>query len=423
MAAVGADLSSLSAVLKEFYLGPLCDQLNQEVMVTQLLRVDSENLEGLKAVVPLHYGRSGGIGARAEGATLPSAGRQSYARAEYDLKYHYARIQVSGPSIAKTKSEAGSFLQAMKAELDFIRNDLQLDQARQYYGDGTGIICTVNALSGSVITTGAASNSSTVSAEAISKGYLYVGAVIDVGDAATPTEANGIQVIDVDISAGTITVDDASNVDTGDVIVRHGNVSDTTNAANVDEVDAGLSALIGTGVVGGIDPTLTGKKFWKSTVEDANTVYSSTSISLSMLMQHNNRLINLGARNADLTVMTTPGLVRRLFASTDFQNSVRFVNSTTLVGGFEELSFAAGNGPMKLNSDRLHPWGQVTFADKQRMRVFSPADWDFLSRDGLTIRWVSDVDAFQAILFRYLNLGTDRRNTSGKITGLTDTGF
>jgi hypothetical protein len=121
--------------------------------------------------------------------------------------------------------------------------------------------------------------------------------------------------------------------------------------------------------------------------------------------------------------MTTPGLVRRLFASTDFQNSVRFVNSTTLVGGFEELSFAAGNGPMKLNSDRLHPWGQVTFADKQRMRVFSPADWDFLSRDGLTIRWVSDVDAFQAILFRYLNLGTDRRNTSGKITGLTDTGF
>jgi hypothetical protein len=136
-----------------------------------------------------------------------------------------------------------------------------------------------------------------------------------------------------------------------------------------------------------------------------------------------NTLVNAGAKSSDITVMTTPGLVRRLFQSPDFKDGVRFVNSTTLAGGFESISFAAGNGPMTMNCDRLAPWGDVLFVDKQNVKVFSPADWDFLSRDGQTIRWVVDVDAFQAVLFRYVNLGTKRRNTCGVLTGYTDTGF
>ena len=78
---------------------------------------------------------------------------------------------------------------------------------------------------------------------------------------------------------------------------------------------------------------------------------------------------------------------------------------------------------MKINADRLHPWGQVSFVDKSTVSVYSPADWDFLQRDGLTVRWVQDYDAFQAVLFKYVNMGTKRRNTSARLTGYTDTGF
>lgn len=411
MAAVGQDLSGLSAVLKEFYLGPLCEQLNTEVMITQLFRVDSENLEGLKGIVPLHYGRSGGIGSRAELAAIPSAGRQKYARAEYDLRYHYARVQVSGPSISKTKSDAGAFLQAMKSELDFIRNDLQLDQARQFYGDGTGIIATVSSSSGAVVTL--------TSNEAVWKGYLYPGAIIDGGSTTSPTTVSGAEILDVDIDAGTITLDadHSSDLTNGTVIVRHGNVTDTTDPNAVDEINSGINALVGTGVVGNVDPSSTGKSFWKSTVTS-----KSGAPALDDLMVLQNTLINRGAKASDLITMTTPGLVRRLFATSDFKDNVRFVNTTTLNGGFEELTFACGNGAMKINADRLHPWEQFTMLDKQRMRLFSPADWDFLARDGLTVRWVTDYDAFQSVLFRYSNMGTDRRNTSGKLTGYTDTG-
>ena len=414
MAAVGQDLSGLSAVLKEFYLGPLVSQLNDNVMITQLLRVDSENLEGLKAVLPLHYGRSGGIGSRAELATIPSAGRQKYARAEYDLRYHYARVQVSGPAISKTRDDAGAFLQAMKSELDFIKNDVQLDQARQFYGAGNGVIATVSSSTGAVTTL--------TSAEAISKGYIYPGAVLDGGSTTTPTTQTGMSVIDVSIANSTVTFDAdySATLSVGTVLVRSGNVTDTTNPDAVDEINAGMNAIVDTSVLGGIDPTATGRSFWQAIKTDQT---ASPDVAVDDLMYLQNQLINNGAMASDLITITTPGLTRRLFQSADFKDAVRFCDTTTLTGGFEQLSFAAGNGAMKINADRLHPWGQVTMLDKQHVRVFSPADWDFLARDGLTVRWVTDVDAFQSILFRYANMGTDRRNTSGRLINYTDTGF
>lgn len=408
----GQDLTGLSDVLKEWYEGPFAEQLQEDLLISQMLRVDSENLEGLKAVIPLHYGRSGGIGSRAELAALPSAGKQKWRRAEYDLKYHYARVQVSGPSIQRTKSERGAFLQALKSELDMIRNDLQLDQARQYYGDGTGVIATVASVSTVTVTLS--------SAEAIVKGYLHPGIVIDLGAPATPTDIlNGVEVLDVDADGPTITVaSSAAGASAADVIVRHGNVSDTTVIESNDEIDSGLMRLLSDDPVGGINPATTGYGFWQSVVTD---VSGSPDIVLDDLMIMSNQLANAGGKN--LVVMTSQGLVRRLFSSEDFKDAVRFVNSTTLKGGFEQLSFAAGNGPMTINSDRLHPWGKVSFVDKKHIRVFSPADWEFLARDGLTIRWVQDYDAFQAVLFKYSNMGTDRRNTSGLLDGYTDTGF
>ena len=44
--------------------------------------------------------------------------------------------------MAKSKSDAGSFLQILRAELDGIRADLGKDLARQTYGYGDGVIAT-----------------------------------------------------------------------------------------------------------------------------------------------------------------------------------------------------------------------------------------------------------------------------------------
>lgn len=412
----GANLTTLSAILKEFYLGPIQDQFNNEILIHQLLDTSGENLEGLKAVVPLHTGRSGGIFSRGEGVTLGAAGNQGYQRATYDLKYHYARIQVTGPAISKTKSDAGAFAQALKEELSRIKDDLAMDQARQLYGDGTGQIAQFAANAATTTLNLVAGAKS----EPLLKGFVYVGMIIDIGLAGNPVVATGVTVTDVDTTTtdGTITISgSAITTTTSHFLFRAGNVSATNG---VQEMDTGLQTLISTAAntVGTLNAAGVGLKFW-----DNKRDTSGGTVSLDNLQINWNKSLNEGARSDNVVAITTPGLVRRLFATAEFKTNVRFVNSTTLRGGFEEISFNAGSGTIKLNADRLAPYGRIYFVDKKHMRVFSPADWDFLSRDGLTIRWVTDVDAFQALLYRYANMGTDRRNTSNLMSGLTDTGF
>lgn len=409
---MAASLSTLSSILKEFYLGPIQDQFNNDILVTQLLSVDAENLEGLKAVVPLHTGRSGGIFSRAENVQFGNAGNQGYQRATFDLKYHYAGIQVSGPAISKTKSDSGAFAQALKEELTRIKDDLALDWARQLYGDGTGQIAQCG-------TTTASTTVTLANTEALLKGFIYVGMLIDIGTAGmASTIAAGVTVTDTDSSAGTIVISGSTvTTSASHFVFRAGNV---TVANGVQEMDAGLQTLISTAAntVGTLNAASAGLKFWDN-LRDT----SGGGITLDNLQIDWNKANNAGAKADQMVAITTPGLVRRLFATSDFKTNVRFVDSQQMNGGFEKVTFNAGSGSIQLMADRLAPFGKIHFVHKKHIRLFSPADWDFLSRDGLTIRWVPNFDAFQAVLYRYANLGTDRRNTSLVMSGLTDTGF
>jgi hypothetical protein len=191
----GATLSTLSNVMKNLYLGPVQVQFNNEILVNQLLELSDENLVGLKAIVPLHSKRSGGIGSRGELETLPAAGNQGYDQANFDLAYHYGRAQVSGQAIHKTSSSAGAFLQAMKSEIDGLRDDLALDFARQVYGTGDGVVASLAANT-------AQTTINLGSSEAIIKGFLYINMVIDIGDTSNPQSVAAARVItDVDPTA------------------------------------------------------------------------------------------------------------------------------------------------------------------------------------------------------------------------------
>ena len=410
----GALISTVSDVLKYRYLGSVQGQLNNEILVTQLLDLDSKNidLDGLKAKLALHHGRSTGIGARLEDEDLPAAGNQSYDNVEFDLAYLYGRARFSGQAIQKTKTDAGAFIRVVSEELDRLRDDLALDTARQFYGDGTGAIATIQ--------TGVASATQTLSSnEALIKGFLYPGMIIDIGTLANPVaSANSVVISDVSVSASTITLTASATTTTGHLIFREDNAA----ASSVSkEINAGLQALLSTSSstsVGGQAASTAGKSYW-----DNQRDTTGGSITLDNLMLNWNKIAASGAKASEVVVLTTPGLVRRLFASSDFQGKVQHVNTQDLKGGFQSVAFNAGAGNMTLAPDRLAPFGRVNFVHKKHIKVFSPADWDFLQRDGLTIRWVDSRDAFQAVLYRYINLGTNRRNTSLVMSGLTDTGF
>lgn len=412
---MSALVSTVSKVLKDRYLGPVNGQLNSDVLVFQLLELDTRNidLDGNQAVVPLHKGRTTGIGARLENETLPTAGNQSYEKAVYDLTYQYGRAQFSGQAIQKTKTDAGAFIRVMTDELDRLRDDLTLDLARQVYGDGTARIATLN-------DSATSATHAISSAEPIDKGFLYPGMLVDAGTLANPRLKLTADAI-VSVSGTTVVFTTPFTAVSGSEYVFR---ASNANTSSVSKELTGLQAINSTAAntIGGIDGSTAANAYW-------NPVRMSVggAVSLSQLMIDTNKVNAQGAKASDIRTITTPGIARRLFETADFKSNVRFVDNSAgdmqLKSGFETLAFSAGAGTYKLVTDRLAPWGQIHGIDVSRLKVFSPGGWDFLSRDGLTIRWVSDKDAFQAVLFRYMNLGTGRRNTSFVEYAITDTGY
>jgi hypothetical protein len=409
----GTNLTTLSNILKEYYLGPVAEQLNNEILLLARLNTRSEDLVGKRAYVPLHVSRSGGIGARAEAAPLPSAGNQDYDKAVYDLKYLYGRVQVTGPSMAKTKNEAGAFLQALKSELDGIRNDLQKDLARQVYAKGEGIIADC----------GTTSSSTTVQLdtatgkEAIRKGQLYVGMLVDIGTTADVDSQSGAtarEITAVDYDNATITVSGAAfSTTSSHRVFRAGSGVDNgvlQTGSRSNEVD-GLRRIVSVGqeAFGEIDPAT--KTWWDNKRVNAQTENTGT-LTLDMIQKALN-LVRLEG-GMPTVMVTTLGVQREFYGL--LSQEVQYVDPASLnyAAGFRTLSY----GGMPIISDIDAPYGNMYILDESTLKVFSDQDWHFLDADGQTLRQVSGYDAFEAIMTRYMNLGATKRSNHCVIHGI-----
>jgi len=409
----GATLSTLSNILKEYYLGPVAEQLNNEVLLLSRLESRSEDLVGKYAYVPLHKTRSGGIGARAESGALPTAGKQGYDKAKYDLKYLYGTVQVTGPSVAKTKNEAGSFLQVLKSELDGLRNDLRRDLARQVYGDGTAQIaqCGTTTSATTVVLNSAGGK------EAIRKGHLYVGMLVDIGTTADVNSISGAsprEITAVDYTNATITISGAAVTTTSShYVTRAGATNDGLASANGSrsyEID-GLQRIISTSATyfGEID---TANEAWWDNQRMAIADTTNGRLTLEDLQKGLN-LVRLQG-TMPTAMITSLGIQREFYML--LEDQVRYVepNSMDYSAGFKTLSY---NG-MPVIADIDAPYGRIHIVDESTLKVFSDQDWHFLDMDGSTLRQVQGYDVFEAVMARYMNLGATRRNNQIVLTGV-----
>ena len=446
---MGATLLTLSNILKEYYMGPVVEQLNKEVLLLGRLESRSEDLVGKRAYVPLSATRTSGIGARSENATLPAAGNLSYDKAVYDLKYLYGKVGVTGPSMAKTKSEAGAFLQALKSELDGLRIDLRKDLARQIYGNGTGTIAAITAISAKaatvsgvtaaagdcIITLKANSSSGYESGEgyeAINKGQLYVGMVITLKTSAGVDVTNGVAVpitgVYPNAASGvhliTVTTATAPTYASGQVIVRAGvNQYSSTEApassnpgtySLSDEVD-GLKRIVSSDALGGL--TATGSNSWWAaqtvTPENATATNGVRVLAFDDIQKAINKVRNAGG--TPTAIVTSLGVQREIYNL--FQTMAIYqenVQTPDYQAGFRTLMYAG----LPIVADMDAPYGTMYILDESSLKVFSDQDFHFLDTDGQTLRQAGDKDAFEAVMVRYMNMGAVRRNNQCVISNI-----
>jgi hypothetical protein len=400
--------TTADAVLKEFYLPGIRQILNNEVFLLSQVEVNSQDVEGRRAVLAINTGRNSGVGARAEEGTLPTAGQQGYAEERISLKYNYGRIQLSGPVIASMGSDRGSFTRAVDSESKGVTRDLRKDINRQLYGGGTGAIAVATSQAANVVTLTAPT--------ATQKRQLTVGMVVDVGTAANPTaSAAARRITAVNTTAGTITLDGAAfTVTAGDFITRAG--SGGSGAAQ-KEITGLAAQIAATGTLWNVDPTVWPD--WKSYVDDPG---SGRPVAEDMFIKASQE-VNI-ASGEDLNLWITDDVVHRNTAKL-LTSLKRFPTTNEMKGGYTGLDISSvqqGNTGSNTVTMRFDPdcqsgtaWGLTT----SRFQWYRMSDWEFMDEDGAVLNRVPNTDAYEGTLFLYAELATDGRNAHAKIGSLT----
>ncbi len=123
---INGTIGTFNSILKEFYIGPVQDQLNQEVFVVEMFEKATVDWNGKYAIIPVHTGRNSGVGFKADGAALDAAGSQEFKSLQVRAKFLYGSFQVTGPAIsAAAKGSTNSFISYVDAEMTNLVSDVR----------------------------------------------------------------------------------------------------------------------------------------------------------------------------------------------------------------------------------------------------------------------------------------------------------
>jgi hypothetical protein len=400
----GADATTADKALKEFYEPALVEELNQENILLNHVETTDQDIEGREVVLSLHISRNSGVGARKSGDNLPSAGSQGYVDERVKTKRNYGRIQIDGELIRSMKSDRGSFARAVDSESRGVVDDLKRDVNRQLWGTADGVIATTGTTTTANLVVLAASTPLSVMR------FFEVGMVIDIGVVATPTSiASSRMITAIDIDNKTITIDGAtvSTVNNTSKIFRAGAGGATTNQREV----TGLQAIVdSTGTLFNVNPST--YPVWAS-YEDS-TGGNATELKFQKAMDR----VRTNSGQDITMILTTDGVYRNYFAQ--LQASKRYANTQTLNGGFEALTVNSGRGPVPLSWDRDCPDGVAIGLSLKNLKQYQKSDWEFMQEDGAILSRVASQDAYEATLFKFHELATNRRNAFFKLSGITE---
>lgn len=402
-------MTNFDAALKEYYLPPTRDQLNNGVMMLAQLERNSRDVEGRRAVLSLHTTRNAGIGSRAEGGTLPTAGQQGYVEERVPMYYHYGRIQFTGPIMRASKSDAGSFLRAADAETKGVLTDLRRDMNRQVYGTSNGVIATCG------VTAGATTVVLDSDTSLVQMRQLEVGMVIDIGTVANPVSvATARTITSVDKANRTFDISGA-NVTTAatDFVFRTGN-GGAIGGAGQKEITGLRTIVDSTGALFNVNPT-TAPSWAAGEYANGGVLRAFTDNLLEVAID--NQRIESGYEE-DYFVVTSHASARNFAAQMKAQRRYEGTR-VELRGGYTGLGIDTPSGSATIIAERDCPESTAFGLALSALTLHEMSDWEFMDEDGAVLFRVSGQDAYEAVLFKYCELTTDHRNWHFKILDLS----
>lgn len=412
--------ANADAVLKNFYLGPIREQLNQRAILMfasedegepqsstgenvsfRGITRESERVEfaGRQWVIPAHKSRNEGVGAIDEGGPIPVAGQQGWVDLQDNLRHNLGAIELTRYAIRLSNRNPGAFIRLLEGETKGLVRDLRKDVNRQAWGAQTGALASVTA-----------DGANTVTVDTVQ--YLRVGMRIDIVDSTNDTIlATNRNLTIVNATTKVVTY---SGVD----VATTANHRLARTGSWKKEIQ-GMGTLINNaGILHGVDSTAAGNEWWNSIIR--------LNAGLPFDEDTGQQVIDgVGASgNAEVELLISTRGVRRRYVNT-LKSQKRFndKDSVVLHGGFKAVMF--NEFPLAFDDDC--PKGTMVFLNTDAfMWIYlpdgdQPGNWDWVDDDGAILTRKADrTDAFEAYLAADHNLATTARNQLGKITGLED---
>lgn len=400
---MGSTLTTFDAILKEDYLGPIRDQIYNSHVLLKRLEKNEEDVGGSEAVVPLHTGRNSGIGARADGGALPTAGNQQYANAKYKCAYNYGRIQFTGPTMKASRSNKYAFVKAADAEIQGMTKDLQDDLNRQLHNDGSGVLGLVN---------GDPATGTTLTMDNPGTMYISKGMIVQLVDPASVTTG------DARANVGNKTITSKTSSTACETAAFHADAEDNdyvVRAGSYGLEMMGLNGIINDSnpraglTVGGINRTTAGNEYWKSNVYGNSGTPRQFTLDL---MQE--AWDGAEEEGGTISLLLTSRAVRRRYLAL-VRADGRFVNTMTLDGGFDALEY---NGKPFVVDRHTLP-NRIYFIDESTLALYRMSDLDWMEEDGAVLSRVTGYDAYEAVLFFYATLGCSAPNKNAVLDDLS----
>ncbi|MBQ3166578.1 MAG: phage major capsid protein [Clostridia bacterium] len=387
-------MTTADQALKTVYLGAISQQMNTEVNpLLAKIKQSTEDVWGKDVKRLVQYGVNGGVGAGTETGDLPAAGGNNYKQLTTTLKNLYGTISLSDKAIRASQNNAGAFVNLLTAEMDGLVKASSFNFGRMLFGDGTGVLATVEGISGLQITLNSVKN-------------LAVGMTVDFKDPSTGetiTGANARRIIDVDPDKKTIEVSGAiltsSTVPAGTIIAVQGSYGRELT---------GLGAIFKkTGTIYGVDRSK--NKWLVPYIKEEVGEISEAEIqkAIDHIEENTGGKINF--------IVCSSGVKRA------FQNHLATFRRNTdvmeLAGGYKAISY---NG-IPIVSDRFCPEGTMYLLNTDDFTLHQLCDWKWLeSEDGKVLKQIAGTPTYTATLVKYADLICTKPCGQAMLKGITE---
>ena len=384
-------LASADSALKSFYLDAVAQQLNTEVNpLLAKIKQSTADVWGKEVRRLAQYGVNGGVGAGTEEGSLPAAGGNNYDQFVTTLKNLYGTIEISDKAVRASENSAGAFVDLLNAEMEGLLRSSAFNFGRMLFGDGSGILCTVSAVTGNVVTVDSVKN-------------VIEGMTVDVldadGDQVTGVTARRITAVDragktVTLSGGALT-----GVVAGCTLCVQG-------SHNLE--------LTGLGAIFKDDGSLYGLSRAERPWMIPYIKESVGTISENAIQTAIDYLEETAGSRVDMIVCSW-GVKRALQAV--LSESRMQTDMAELAGGYRTITY---NG-IPVVADRFCPAGTMYLLNTRDFCLHQLCDWKWLEGDdGKVLRQVPGKPLYTATLVKYADLICTRPCGQAMLTGITE---